>query len=357
MEPWREVVPPGPIYADKLNALAAEVARLSKLLGDGIDVEHGPANVTLTVPRPRERHVVKVYADEDSPADGCTTQAYRWVRQTPAACGVEGDETPTPVTGGVSTNNPAYLPNGGTIPDGTVVEIVPGAAYLDGGGNVVQEWIILQGGGGTANVKKGPHHQLACKDDPSKTTCNGTGPSPHCYYPGKLQTLTCAGWDNGERVGGVHAGEPADADCRPSAAARRRRWSSSARGSKPVRRGSATPRTTWAAPPSTRTTASRGPSGGATSTPPSWPSGAARRWAARSGGVLMPWTLTQCAKCCINMGCGDPPTGTDGRGGRDGQLPRGREQRPVGHGHERPATCEDYCAGSPPLRLHLLVDH
>jgi hypothetical protein len=200
VEPWREVVPPGPIYADKLNALAAEVARLSKLLGDGIDVEHGPANVTLTVPRPRERHVVKVYADEDSPADGCTTQAYRWVRQTPAACGVEGDETPTPVTGGVSTNNPAYLPNGGTIPDGTVVEIVPGAAYLDGGGNVVQEWIILQGGGGTANVKKVIITSWQCKDDPSKTTCNGTGPSPHCYYPGKLQTLTCAGWTDGANV-------------------------------------------------------------------------------------------------------------------------------------------------------------
>jgi hypothetical protein len=51
-----------------------------------------------------------------------------------------------------------------------------------------------------ANVKTVLITSWACKDDPSKTTCNGTGPSPHCYYPGKLQTLTCAGWDNGEDV-------------------------------------------------------------------------------------------------------------------------------------------------------------
>jgi hypothetical protein len=54
--------------------------------------------------------------------------------------------------------------------------------------------------GGTANVKKVLITSWQCKDDPSKTTCNGTGPSPHCYYPGKLQTLTCAGWTDGANV-------------------------------------------------------------------------------------------------------------------------------------------------------------
>jgi hypothetical protein len=199
MKPIRKLLPPGPVYSEDYNALADEVARLSKLFGDGIDVDHGPGNVTLTVPRPRERHVVKVYADEDSPADGCSVQAYRWVRQVPAACGVQGDETPTPVTGSVSTNNPAYDPNGGTIADGTVVEIIPGAAYLDSGGNVVQEWIILRGGG-TANVEFVRITSWPVKDHAGVTACGG-GPSPDCHLPGIIQSKDCAGWhDTGQTV-------------------------------------------------------------------------------------------------------------------------------------------------------------
>jgi hypothetical protein len=190
MKPIRKLLPPGPVYSEDYNALAAEVARLSKLIGDGIDVDHGPGNVTLTVPRPRDRFVVKVYADEDSPADGCTTQAYRWVRQVPAACGVQGDEAPTPVTGSVSTNNPAYEPNGATIADGTVVEIIPGAAYLDSGGNVVQEWIILRGGGTAAGVEVVRIESWFVKDHAGATGCSG-GPSPACFYPGVPQKWDC----------------------------------------------------------------------------------------------------------------------------------------------------------------------
>jgi hypothetical protein len=51
--------------------------------------------------------------------------------------------------------------------------------------------------GGTANVKFFLITSWFCKDDPSKTTCNGTGPSPDCFYPAVEQTSDCAGWHDG----------------------------------------------------------------------------------------------------------------------------------------------------------------
>jgi hypothetical protein len=59
--------------------------------------------------------------------------------------------------------------------------------------------VVVGQGGGTANVKKVKITSWACKDHAGVTNCGG-GPSPHCYYPGVLQTATCSGWTDGADV-------------------------------------------------------------------------------------------------------------------------------------------------------------
>jgi hypothetical protein len=64
----------------------------------------------------------------------------------------------------------------------------------------------------------------------------------------------------------------------------------------------------------------------------------------------MPWTFTQCAKCCINMGCGDPkapPLELTAVADVTGSCPEAANNILSVTVTSGGYTCEDLCAGSP----------
>jgi hypothetical protein len=66
---------------------------------------------------------------------------YSFVEVAPT-CGGQWETRENGVTGDGGTINPAYTMNDGTVADGTIVEIVPGALWWNGV-RFVQEWVIV----------------------------------------------------------------------------------------------------------------------------------------------------------------------------------------------------------------------
>lgn len=192
MDRWREIVPGGHIWSGPLNALADEVARLGKMIGEGIDVEDGHGGRLLRVPPSAVRIHARVWADTgpvDETGFPCDKTAYQWKQRRPGSCGTWEDD-PFGIEGSVAKLNPAFAQGDQTIADNTDVELVPGFTYLNASNKVVQEWVILTGGssGGDKRVRitsyfvkdTNPPHSLPI--------------SPLCFYPGIVQTLSAAGW-------------------------------------------------------------------------------------------------------------------------------------------------------------------
>lgn len=67
--------------------------------------------------------------------------AYSFVEVAPT-CGGQWETRENGATGDGGSNNPAYTMNDGTVADGTIVEIVPGALWWNGV-RFVQEWVIV----------------------------------------------------------------------------------------------------------------------------------------------------------------------------------------------------------------------
>ena len=72
---------------------------------------------------------------------------YSFVEVVPT-CGGQWETRENGVTGNGDTLNPAYTMNDGSVADGTVVEIVPGALWWNGL-RFVQEWVIVSVSSGT----------------------------------------------------------------------------------------------------------------------------------------------------------------------------------------------------------------
>jgi hypothetical protein len=161
MKPLRPVQAPGPLWADDINAAWVELTRQSKLIGDGVDVEQGPGTTLLRVPPAAVRLRARVWADvgDSGSGDGsgsgsgsgndldfCARVPMAWQQQRPTECGTWEDD-PYGLSGSVDERNPAFEVNGGSVAEDSVVELTPGAVYLDSDQKVVQEWAFDAGSG------------------------------------------------------------------------------------------------------------------------------------------------------------------------------------------------------------------
>jgi hypothetical protein len=152
MKPWREIVPPGPIYADELNELARAVASLLKISGEGVDVDQTPTGVRLRVPPAAVRFRARVWVDSVGSGSGgsgsglgfCPTRtAYAWQQQRPTTCG-EWEDDPFGLSGSIDDGNPAFEANATgsqAVAENAVVELTPAAVYIDQS-RVIQEWVF-----------------------------------------------------------------------------------------------------------------------------------------------------------------------------------------------------------------------
>lgn len=156
MNRWTDIIPPGPIYADPLNELAREVAKLLRMSVSGAELEQAAGGLLLTVPTAPARIFARVYLDGDSEAGSgsgaeCDRTAYRWQQQRPSACG-EWEDDPVGMSGSVASHRPAYQLTDEGVSEGSLVELIPGRVRLGNDGRIIQEFLFLQTAGSTSDT-------------------------------------------------------------------------------------------------------------------------------------------------------------------------------------------------------------
>ncbi len=151
MKPLRPATPGGPLYAEDLNALFAEVQRLSRLTGEGVDVDSGPTGVHLRVeaPDPGFWALITGLAGSGSGGGGSGSGSgcgpgegpfYAYAEYKPVQCG-----NFEAVAGGRSGDY-AFEANNAPVPIPSFQFLRPAAAWADGT-TTVREWVFTAGSG------------------------------------------------------------------------------------------------------------------------------------------------------------------------------------------------------------------
>lgn len=142
----RRLEPKGPVWADDFNALAAQVDHLSKMTGDGADVDQTPGGPTIKV----DPTFFGIWARVTNP-DSTPGGPWAWRQVRPDLNGGFADmmDSEGPRHGTAVMDSLYHSDDSVTIADGDVAFIVKGVAHVDGA-TVQQDWLVLTGDGAPA---------------------------------------------------------------------------------------------------------------------------------------------------------------------------------------------------------------